>query len=341
MTKKTDGFYDNCIDFVISWVDGNDSTWQKKYAQYMSQDLEIVADKEKMFRDYGTIKYLFRSIEMYASWVRKIYLVTDQQIPSFLNDESEISRLKNIADKIVFINHADYIPTEYLPTFNSHTIELNFHRIEGLSEQFVYFNDDFLLTRPCKPTDFFKDGKPVDEACLNGINGKDGVFAGIQFHNMELMNRHYDINDVRKNLSMWLNPLYGKENMRTLFLLPFHRLQGIHNPHGPMPLLKQTYKLLWERDGEILRQTCLCKERSEQNVSIYVMRYEQLLSGNFCPTKSRNAYLEVTDSEMHIKRSLEKSGSVCINDVNMSQDDYLSCKKKIADLLEEKYKFGV
>ena len=226
---------------------------------------------------------------------------------------------------------------KYLPTFNSHTIELNFHRIPGLSEQFVYFNDDFLLTGPCAPEDFFRNGLPVDCGCLNAINGKDPVFAGIQFHNMALMNEHYDIGAVRAHLWKWLNPIYGRQNIRTLLLLPFQRLQGIYNPHGPLALKKNTYEKLWKRDGDILDQTCLCKFRKESNVSVYVMRYEQLLSGDFVPGKINNRYLEVTYPLKRIAAALERPGSVCINDTDMDDMMYLKRKKQIQYLLKEKY----
>ena len=123
------------IDFVITWVDGSDENWQKKKRKY----IEDKAGDEVHYRDWGLLRYLFRSIEKYAPWVHRVYLVTDGQTPEWLNTEHK---------KLVVTDHKDFIPAEYLPTFNSHTIELNLHRIRGLEEQFVYFNDDFLLTKP-------------------------------------------------------------------------------------------------------------------------------------------------------------------------------------------------
>ena len=154
---------------------------------------------------------------------------------------------------------------------------------------------------------------------------------------MALMNVHYSIQDVRRHLSKWLHPAYGMQNIRTILLLPFQRLQGIHNPHGPMPLLKSTYEKLWKRDKEVLHKTCLCKTRQEDNVSVYVMRYEQLLSGNFIPAKVKNRYLEVNDEPQKIAKALRTSKSACINDVPMGETEFLETRKRILKILQKKY----
>ena len=100
----------------------------------------------------GTLKYWFRGVENYAPWVKQIHFVTCGHLPEWLNINHP---------KIHIVNHKDYIPEQYLPTFSSHVIELNMHRIPGLSEHFVNFNDDVFLTQPVKPEDFFQDGKPL------------------------------------------------------------------------------------------------------------------------------------------------------------------------------------
>ena len=132
------------IDFIIYWVDGNDKKWQEKrnlYSPTKTQDAGV-----NRYRDWENLKYLFRGIEKFAPWVHKVYFVSDNQIPEWLNVQ---------CPKLKIIDHKDYMPQEYLPTFNSRPIELNFHRIRGLSEQFVVFNDDFFITNYVKPTDFF------------------------------------------------------------------------------------------------------------------------------------------------------------------------------------------
>jgi hypothetical protein len=311
------------IDFVIAWVDGNDENWIQKKKEYTSGTENTV-----FYRDWGLLPYLFRSIELYAPWVHHVYLVTDRQIPQWLNTDCA---------KLSVIDHREFIPVQYLPTFNSHTIELNMHRIKGLTEQFVYFNDDFFLCNPCRKSDFFRNGMPVDEGSLNGINGRDELFAGIQFSNLSLMNRHYSTADCRAHIGKWLRLEYGKNLLRTLLLLPFQRLQGIYNPHGPMPLLKTTCEEVWKRDRDILDATCKCKERQADNVSVYCYRYEQLLSGNFVPHKSANSYHCVDEPIAQIERAMQKAHSICINDVPLSSREYIRKKRKLQNMMERKF----
>lgn len=105
------------------------------------------ANNDARFRDYDTFKYWFRAIEKNATWVNRIYLVTCGHLPKWLNVQHP---------KLTVVKHSDFIPEAYLPTFSSDTIALNLHRIKGLSENFVYFNDDMFLINPTKSTDFLK-----------------------------------------------------------------------------------------------------------------------------------------------------------------------------------------
>ena len=323
------------IDFVITWVDGNDKKWLAKKKEYEKRQTGVEAvsgeketeerEKDVRYRDWGLLPYLFRGIEQYAPWVNHVFLVTDHQVPKWLNADHP---------KLSVVYHDEFIPACYLPTFNSHTIELNLHRIPGLSEQFVYFNDDCFLTGACRPEDFFWHGLPVDEASLNGINGKDNEFANIQFHNMALMNCHYSVKDCKKHLSKWLKLSYGRNLFRTLFLLPFQRLQGIYNPHGPMPVLKKTCRKLWERDGDVLDETCRCRFRRGENVSAYIFRYEQLLSNRFYAHRSFNKYCPVTEPASVIAGNVRKYKMVCINDAELEEKQFLRKRKEIQKIME-------
>ena len=281
------------IDFVITWVDGSDEKWLAKKREYEKLQTEkaVKGERERKaekgeagkkgadarYRDWGLLPYLFRGIEQYASWVNHVFLVTDHQIPEWLNRDYP---------KASVVYHDQFIPKEYLPTFNSHTIELNLHRIPGLSEQFVYFNDDCFLTRMCSP-----------EASLNGINGKDNEFARIQFQNMALMNCYYSVNDCKKNLSKWLRPSYGRNLFRTLLLLPFQRLQGIYNPqlltHWFIPHKSQNkYCSVAEPAGMIARNVkkykmvCINDAELEEKQFLRKRKEIQRITENAFPSKS-------------------------------------------------------
>ena len=115
----------NTIDFVVPWVDNNDSEWIKSYNYYHPG--KTISDRGR-FRDWDIFRYWFRAVERYAPWVNKVYLVTNGTFPKWINPDCE---------KLVLIKHSDYIPEKYLPTFNSITIELNMDKIPGLGETFV------------------------------------------------------------------------------------------------------------------------------------------------------------------------------------------------------------
>ena len=113
------------IDFVLTWVDGADPEWQKeKYARMLKLGVISEADdRTERYRDWGILPYWFRGVEKFAPWVRTIHFVTYGHLPAWMNVNHP---------KLHIVNHSDYIPYKYLPTFNSHTIEWNFHKISGL-----------------------------------------------------------------------------------------------------------------------------------------------------------------------------------------------------------------
>ncbi|ROY76032.1 stealth family protein [Enterococcus faecium] len=174
------------IDFVILWVDGNDPDWQKKRKKY-DKTTEI---DEVRYRDYGTLKYLFRSIETYCPWVNRIHLITDHQIPEWLNIDHP---------KVNLVFHDDFIPQEYLPTFNSNVIELNLFRLDELSEKFILFNDDMFINNNIEPEDFFRGQDILDYGVYNKIAPNE-EFAHVLVNDLLFINRFFNKKDsIKKN----------------------------------------------------------------------------------------------------------------------------------------------
>ena len=138
------------IDVVYTWVDDNDPAWQGARAKARAeQDLDFHpgANAEERFHSRDELLFSLRSIAMYAPWVRRIFIVTSGQVPSWL--ASEHPRLE------VVPHSAIYDDPSQLPTFNSNSIISRLHHIPGLSEHYLYFNDDVFLGRPVEPADFF------------------------------------------------------------------------------------------------------------------------------------------------------------------------------------------
>ena len=103
--------------------------------------------------DFEQLEFSLRSLEYYAPWVRHVYIVTNGQIPVWLNASS---------DYISIVTHRDIYPVQsHLPTFSSPSIETHLHRIDGLSERFLYFNDDISLLAPICPEDYYRDDDEI------------------------------------------------------------------------------------------------------------------------------------------------------------------------------------
>ena len=316
------------IDIVVLWVDGNDEEWLKEKNKY----LNIKGDsKVNRFRDCENLQYLFRGIEKYALWVNKIFFVTWGHIPKWLDTTNE---------KIVIIKHEDFIPKQYLPTFNSNVIELNLHRIDELSEKFIIFNDDFFILKSLTKQDFFVNGKPtavyVEYPQLPSYYNDTYFFMNANI--MAIINKHFNKKMfVKKNFNKIINLKYKDLNFKTLFSLKYKTdFLGFLNFHMPYPYLKQTFNIIWEKEYETLDLACRNKFRTSTDLGHYLCRYWQMLSGNFEPIKKENLYLKyLSDNSENIKQL--KSGKykfVCVNDV-YTDIDFEKSKREINTVFEE------
>jgi len=147
------------IDFVILWVDGNDPKWLEEKNKYLN-DKKMLTASASRYRDWDNLQYWFRGVEKFAPWVNNIYFITWGHVPSWLNINHP---------KLKIVNHKDYLDEKNLPVFNSNAIELEMHKITGLSEHFVAFNDDMFIINNVEESDFFRNGKPCDNFVENNV----------------------------------------------------------------------------------------------------------------------------------------------------------------------------
>jgi len=304
------------IDFVIIWVDGSDPKWQTEKMRYSGAEASKsdVDEATHRYRDWNNLQYLFRGIERFTPWVRKVHFVTSGHVPSWLNLDSE---------KLHFVKHEDYIPAEYLPTFSANPIELNLHRIEGLAEKFVFFNDDTFITKPMKETDFFVNDLPCDKAILNRIVSTDhrDIFPHIILNDIGALNKNFVKNDaIRKYRSKWFSPRYGVVPLiRSLLLMPYSNFSGLSWAHLPSSFLKSTFLEVWKKEPELLRNTSLHKFRHIQDVNQYLIRGWQVVSGSFSPKnteKGSKAFFNPSKQKEELYASIRKQkySMICIND---------------------------
>ncbi|MFF3646109.1 stealth conserved region 3 domain-containing protein [Streptomyces sp. NPDC002564] len=136
------------VDAVYTWVDDSDPEWRARRDATRGGGDTSADDGAVRFRNRDELRFSLRSLAMYAPWIRHVYLVTAGQTPSWLDRDHP---------GLTVVDHRDLFadPGACLPTFNSHAIESQLHRIEGLSEHFLYFNDDMFLGRPTAADTFF------------------------------------------------------------------------------------------------------------------------------------------------------------------------------------------
>lgn len=307
------------IDFVVPWLDSNDPEWQNSLKKHKS-NLRIYEDTtDKRYRDWGLFKYWFRGVEKYAPWVNKVHLITCGHHPEWLDLDHP---------KLNFVSHEDYMPADYLPTFSSHPIELNIHRIGSLSEHFVYFNDDIFIKAPLKASDFFKNGLPCDSGVMQVISGMT-CFSKVVFNSSVVMNKYQSKHAMIKSHPLkWFNPKYRKQLLFNFLLLPWGEFTGFYDYHLPNAFLKSTFNTVWENEYSLLHETSLRKFRHDLDVNQYIFRNWQLVHNNFHPVNKRlwgdfcrvgDTALENTLASLHSK----KKPLICLNDHDPDDLDYV------------------
>ncbi len=321
------------IDFVITWVDGNDEKFIKEKEEYLKKFLEKDNSGNKLhysnsrFRDMGTLKYWFRGVEKYAPWVNKIYFVTNGQVPDWLN-------LNN--PKLVLVQHEEFIPKKYLPTFSSEAIEVNLHRINGLSENFVYFNDDLFIIKNVAERDFFYHNLPCDAGIL-GIVSMDGSGYS-NFNGTIILNKYFDKKEVmKKNFLKWFSFKYGIKLIKNILLYPYHSFSGMTELHVCNSLKKETFKTLWKLEPDVMERTSSNKFRTNNNINLWLLKNYQICKGDFHPRSikfGKSLYLD--DNNVNYIIENQKYKIVCINDhENLNDDDFEKLKEKLVSSFEK------
>lgn len=276
------------MDIVITYVNGQDPVWQREYERYVTAPIEV-----KRFRDWGTLRYLMRGIEVNMPFVRKVHLVVsgESQVPEWLN-----------RDVVNVVLHKDIIPEEHLPTFNSNPIEMHLHRIKDLDEEYLYFNDDIFPIGPCKAEEFFVDGK--------GVIGISKHFFATNMFKKICRN-----SDRMARKALGLKPSWS-----------FLRQQ-----HICAPMLRSQCEEVYNKlRPEILGS--LTRVRSAENITQYLFTDYMYLKGCIINKRQAKSHISMgIATRGMIERAITnpKRRLVCINDVQMSDANF----KKMQDVL--------
>ncbi len=323
------------IDIIIPWVDGNDPYWlRERSATEKKYNINKQANSNVRYESWDNLQYIFRGIEKFMPWVDKVFLVTCGQIPDFLNVNNPKLRL---------VSHSEYMPKKYLPTFNSNVIELNYHRIEDLSDNFILFNDDCYPIKPIPQSYYFIDGVPCDEAVESPIMPVDvGAISNyasyVKANNVLFINKHFRKRDVqKKNWDKWYFEGYGELLERNRGLSYWNNFAGFHDYHMPVPLKKSTLKYIWDIESDLLDKVSQNQFRHSSDLSQCIVRYWQLCEGNFVPQKSEGKpYLVTIDNYKEVVEAIDNKVSqmICLTE-DCTPEEFVTIRAAINESLNK------
>ena len=285
------------MDVVITYVDGNDPLWQEDFRKAVGEEAIT-----KRYRDMGTFPYLFRGLEKYMPEVENVFLLVsrDSQVPSWINRE-----------RVTVVTHADIIPADKLPLFNSCAIEQFLHRIPGLGEQFVYFNDDIFPLAPLSREEFFPGGK-----VRTGF-GKH-IFPFIEFKKQCLRSDRLARKAAGKKACL-------------LFVRPQHTCTPMLRSAGAEAFSKVEKELL----------ATVTPLRSGASVNQYFFTDYCLFTGRAVISRLPSKYFSLGFSEPEKAVALidnpGKMKLVCINDAKIPEDKYEHSRRLILDAFSRRF----
>ena len=281
------------IDLVYTWVDGNDPEWIKKKENFIDKKINTVG----RFQDNNELKYSLRSIEKHIPWIRKIFIITDNQTPSFLDTKNP---------RIEIINHSEIIPKKYLPVFNSNTIEYFMYKIPELSEFFLYSNDDMFINEDLKPSFFFRNGLPIIRRKSNSL-----IKIKIQFK------RAFNIRLNNYRLAI--------ENAYTIFKKKFNVFYPISPHHNIDAYLKSDIKTLVEDIfPEELNKSFLNRFRHKSDIQrILISYYSIFKKRGIMSIVNRKESCRMPVYKANYQRYIDKYNPklFCLNDCEKATDN--------------------
>jgi glycosyltransferase involved in cell wall biosynthesis len=285
------------IDVVYTWVDNVDTRWRARrdaaLPRHRGSRSEAEAAGDSRFRSRDELRYSLRSLEMYAPWIRHIWIVTDDQVPRWLNTAHP--RLTVVDHREIFADRA------WLPTYNSHAIETQLHHIDGLTEQFIYLNDDVFLGRPVLPNLFFE------------ASGMAKFFRSPTPIPMTPLSADDDINFA------------AAKNNRRLVEETFGRTLTHSCLHAPHPLRRSVLAEIEDRFAADVARTAATRLRSRTDVAVpsSLHHYYGYFTGRSVPGVISSGYVNLRDRSQHPKLTrflaMRSHDVLCLNDTHLGE----------------------
>lgn len=300
------------IDLVYLWVDGKDPAWiTKRNALIGVSEEGSAVNCDGRYADNDELRYSLRSVAAYAPWIRKIFIVTDGQRPRWLKSDHP---------KIEIIDHKDILPADVLPTFNSVVIEHAIHNIPGLSEHFLYANDDMFFNREVRPSDFFDpEGRPIVRLNRRPFR-KISLWLKERLSGRPLSNYNLTINNAARLVESGLGKYIG------------HKTH-----HNIDAYCKSDYRHAFEMFREAIVPTMANKVRSDNDIQRNLYSYVPLIEKRSVPefVSRRTSFRFHIDNPTHYAK-LEKTNPMlfCLNDSQYATD---GDRKRVKDYLSHKF----
>lgn len=289
------------IDIVYTWVNNKDMDWQKNWASNFP-GINYEADR---FTNNDELRYSLRSLYKYAPWVNKVYIVSNCKPPEWLSTEHPL---------ITWVDHVEIFPdAQSLPTFNSHAIESCLHRIKGLSEHFIYLNDDFFLTTPCRPGNFFDS------------YDRPKIFFELSATACPDDNGLADYIHASKNSS---ELIYGLFQYR-----PLHQ-----HKHVPYALRRSILAELESKFPDTFERTRNAKIRSKTDINVvsFLFQHYANATGRASISEATNFIAKPNNIYKLLNNNSTKYQFICINDGGESATDQ-AYKKQALTLFQERF----
>lgn len=286
------------IDIVLPYVDIEDPLWFHDFIETTGN----YSPSPVRFRSWGTLRYLFRAIDIYLPFINKVFLLLarESQLPDWVN-----------TDIVTVVYHKDFIPAEFLPTFNSCTIEAFLSKIPGLSEKFIYFNDDIFPINPLTADDFYTEDKP------------NLMFRYYPKYNCTNMFRQ----QCRNGLNMITDAIRAPRYPEGQLCVPMHSVT---------PMLLSTVTKVADLCKEPINKT-ISAIRQGKNVNQYIYSYYEFCLGHYTEYLIPYVYAELSDIE-NISSLLFSSElkMICMNDCP-NIENYDKSMEQLVKSLSDKY----
>jgi hypothetical protein len=313
--KKTINDIDFPIDIVYAWVDGNDPKWKAKFNKYkgVTADLSERNNTESRYKDRQELKYSLRSVHMYAPFVRNIYIVTDGQVPEWLN--KSVPGIKVVDHKDIFSDPS------VLPVFNSHAIGTQVHNIKGLSDRYLYLNDDMMFGRLITPQKFFYSSGVAKVAASPAL-----IHAGSP--------KDYEP-----------APSSGGKNVRKALEKSFGRYITHKFKHSPNPQIKEVIYEIEKRYPDIVKQTMRSRFRNKTDLQFASQFHHSysLITGRAVTASMRSAVVNISEKDARaiLDDLLKKRDAytLCLNESETPKNRQAKVEKMVHDFFELYYPY--